>query len=105
MLTVNEAAVIVGMLKANSTYNPRAHPEKSLQRRNVVIEQMVKYSYLSNAEGDFYKAEPLGLHYKVISYNQGPAPYFVKNSGPSWLNGVKNTANLMAPPTIYILMA
>ncbi len=81
-LKVNEAAVLVGMLKANSTYNPRAHPEKALERRNVVINQMVKYSYITKAEGDFYKAEPLGLRYQVISYNRGPAPYFVEKLRP-----------------------
>ena len=81
-LKVNEAAAIVGMLKANTTYNPRTHPERALERRNVVIEQMVKYSYLTKAEGDFYKAEPLRVKYKVITYNQGPAPYFIEKLRP-----------------------
>ena len=84
-LKVNEAAVIVGMLKANTTYNPRTHPDRALKRRNVVIEQMVRYSYITKAEGDFYKAEPLGIKYKVISYNQGPAPYFVEKLRPQLL--------------------
>jgi penicillin-binding protein 1A len=81
-LTVTEAAVLVGMLKANSGYNPRVHPEESLNRRNTVIEQMVKYNYIDATSAEKYKKEPLGLHYRLISYNQGPAPYFMAKLKP-----------------------
>ncbi|MFV0520926.1 MAG: transglycosylase domain-containing protein [Mangrovibacterium sp.] len=76
-LTVDEAAVLVGMLKANNAYNPRKNPERSKERRNVVIGQMLKEGYLTPEESKFYQAQPLELKYKVISYNSGPAPYFL----------------------------
>lgn len=84
-LTVDEAAVLVGMLKANNRYNPRMNPELSKERRNVVINQMVKYDYLSRAEGEVFKAKPLGLRYRRISYNEGPAPYFMEMMKPELL--------------------
>ena len=77
-LTVDDAAILVGMLKANRSYNPRLHPQSSLERRNVVIGQMVKYNYLTEKEGKFYQSQPLSINYYKLSYNQGPAPYFVE---------------------------
>ena len=49
-LAVEEAAVLVGMLKANNYYNPRTHPERSEERRNIVINQMAANGYLSEEE-------------------------------------------------------
>ncbi|MGV8090306.1 MAG: penicillin-binding protein 1A [Mangrovibacterium sp.] len=89
-LTVDEAAVLVGMLKANNRYNPRLNPELSKERRNVVINQMVKYDYLSKAEGEVFKSKPLGLHYRRISYNEGPAPYFLELMRPELLRWCLN---------------
>lgn len=77
-LTVDEAAVLVGMLKANNAYNPRLFPERSKQRRNVVISLMVTNGYLSEEEGRKYMEKPLEIKYTRISYNEGPAPYFVE---------------------------
>lgn len=81
-LDVHEAAVLVGMLKANNYYNPRTHPERALGRRNVVIDQMVKYEYLTAEKATVYKKKPLGVKYRLISYNQGPAPYFLEKLKP-----------------------
>jgi penicillin-binding protein 1A len=81
-LDVHEAATLVGMLKANNSYNPRKNPERSLERRNVVIEQMQKHSYVSKAEAEMYKAEPLDLAYNLITYNEGPAPYLMEKIRP-----------------------
>ncbi|HEY5511688.1 MAG TPA: transglycosylase domain-containing protein [Prolixibacteraceae bacterium] len=75
-LTVPQAATLVGLLKANNAYNPRLYPEKSIQRRNIVIRQMQKYNHLSEAEAGRYCQEPLGLKYNYLVYNTGPAPYF-----------------------------
>ena len=77
-LTVDDAAILVGMLKANHSYNPRLHPNNSLERRNVVIGQMVKYKYITEKEGRFYQNQPLSINYYKLSYDQGPAPYFVE---------------------------
>ena len=84
-VSVDEAAVIVGMLKAPNSYNPRKHPDRAKERRNTVISQMVKYKYLSDVEGEMYKKEPLELKYSVINYSQGPAPYFTERLRPQLL--------------------
>lgn len=75
-LSVPEAATIVGMLKANYSYNPRLFPEKSTQRRNVVISQMNKYGYLTRDDMESYQKSPLVLDYKQQSHNDGIATYF-----------------------------
>jgi penicillin-binding protein 1A len=75
-LTVDESALLVGVLKANTTYNPRKHPEASRERRNVVLDQMVRNNYLTTAEGEKFKARPIGINYKKINYSEGIAPYF-----------------------------
>lgn len=92
-LNVDEAAVLVGMLKANNYYNPRTHPERSKGRRNVVIDQMVKNDYLTAEQGEKYKAQPLEIKYRVISYNQGPAPYFLEMLKPQLLKWCENNTN------------
>lgn len=74
-LKVEEAAVLVGMLKAISMYNPRINPEKSMQRRNVVFSQMVKYGKMTAEEFDELKQKPIKLDYKSVD-TEGPAIYF-----------------------------
>ena len=81
-LNIQEAATLVGMLKANNSYNPRKNPERSLERRNVVIEQMQKYNYISVGEAKMYKAEPMNLTYNLITFNEGPAPYLMEKLRP-----------------------
>ncbi len=85
-VTIPEAAVLVGMLKANHLYNPRLFPENSVQRRNVVIDQMVGQEYISPEEGKKSKVLPLNLRYSLITYNQGPAPYFLEYLRPALTN-------------------
>ncbi len=75
-IKIQEAATIIGMLKGNTLYNPVRNPERSLQRRNVVLNQMVKYGYLDAAVADSLKALPLALKYFKEGVNQGPATYF-----------------------------
>jgi len=81
-LKVHEAATLVGMLKANNSYNPRKNPERSLDRRNIVIDQMLKNNYISVGEAKLYKAEPMELSYNLITYNEGPAPYLMEKIRP-----------------------
>lgn len=76
LLTVNEAAVLVGMLKANTLFNPRRDPRRSQQRRNVVIDQMVKNNYIGKEEAERIKQEPIPLNYKKLDESTGIAPYF-----------------------------
>ncbi len=70
-----EAAVLVGMLKANTSYNPRLNPAKSLQRRNVVLEQMRKNKYLKDQQAADLKKLPLTLNYRRESTDDGLAPH------------------------------
>jgi len=84
-LTVDEAAVLVGMLKGNTIYNPRINPERSKERRNVVIFQMVKNDFLSETKGEAFMEKPLNIHYQKISYSEGPAPYFLEMLKPELL--------------------
>jgi penicillin-binding protein 1A len=75
-LKTEQAATLVGMLKATTSYNPRLHPKRALERRNVVMNQMVKYNFLEDAKATKLKKLPLGLKYNKISHHQGLAPYF-----------------------------
>ena len=75
-LTVEESAVLVGMLKATYGYNPRIFPEASLQRRNLVLGSMFGNEYLLETEKDSLVKLPLLLKYTQFDYNEGIAPYF-----------------------------
>ncbi|MEL6841867.1 MAG: penicillin-binding transpeptidase domain-containing protein, partial [Bacteroidota bacterium] len=75
-IKVQDAAAVVGMLKATTSYNPYRNPERATKRRNVVLSQMQKYEYLSEAEVDSLQALELKTDYRYVSSNQGPAPYF-----------------------------
>ncbi|NNE32961.1 MAG: penicillin-binding protein [Winogradskyella sp.] len=75
-LTINEAATLVGTLKANHYYNPRINTERCQQRRNVVLNQMQKYGYLNQDSLNIYRSEPVKLNYRSFSHDVGLAPYF-----------------------------
>jgi penicillin-binding protein 1A len=75
-LKIEEAAVLIGMLKATSYFNPRLQPERAIGRRNVVIGQLQKYEYINERAADSIANRPLKLNYNPITHNQGPAPYF-----------------------------
>jgi hypothetical protein len=74
-LTVTEAAMLIGMCKNPSYFNPVRKPERTLERRNVVLEQMVKAGYLTETEAAQGKAEPLGLNFKRVDHKEGIATY------------------------------
>lgn len=75
-LTVEESAVLVGMLKANTFYNPRINPANALNRRNIVIGQMERYGHLAPDEADSLCSLPLLLN-NGGSDGGGPADYFL----------------------------
>ena len=75
-LTVNEAATLVGLCKNPSYYNPVRYPERSRDRRNVVLGQMLKEGYLTQADYDKYSAEPMQLHFHIADHKDGLATYF-----------------------------
>lgn len=75
-LNVQEAAVLVGILKGITLYSPVRNPERSLLRRNTVINQMVKYGYLPDVQADSIKALPIKLDLRPQSHSAGLATYF-----------------------------
>jgi penicillin-binding protein 1A len=76
-LHLHESALLVGLLKGGSYYNPHRHPERALNRRNTVLEQMEKYGFLTEREADSVKKLPLGVVAPTLfTHNEGLAPYF-----------------------------
>jgi penicillin-binding protein 1A len=75
-LKVEECAMLVGMLKNSSFFNPLRYEERVQKRRNTVLSQMAKYEYVTEDEADSLKALPLGLDYQRVSHDEGMAPYF-----------------------------
>ena len=75
-LKVEESAVLVGLLKANTYFNPRLNPQNSLQRRNLVLTLMEKQNYLTKGELDSLRKIPLNLNYENMNAD-APAGYFV----------------------------
>jgi len=98
-LDINEAAMLVGMCKNPSLYNPVSHPERCEQRRNIVLDQMLKAGYLTTEQADSCKAMPLAVDYKPQDFKAGDATYLreflrqvlmakkpVRSQYPSWQN-------------------
>lgn len=86
-LRVEEAALLVGVLRAPTRYNPTKNPEKARNIRNTVLRQMVKYKVLKKSEYDLISEIPIDLQYKEENYEQGIAPYFraiVRNFLSRW---------------------
>jgi penicillin-binding protein 1A len=75
-LKIEEAAVLVGLLKAPTTYSPRFNPDKAFFRRNTVLSQMAKYGFISPETQDSLSQRPIELRYKVENHYDGPATYF-----------------------------
>lgn len=91
-LTIDESAVLVGMLKATSYFNPRTNPEVALQRRNTVLGQMYRNNYIDKPSYEKLGNLPLKLNYRKLDENAGLAPYFreiVKSYVRNWCQ--KNT--------------
>ena len=89
-LTADQAAVLVGMLKATTFYNPISHPENSLKRRNVVLENMLTHGNINRAQFDTLKAKPIDCsEFRPEENYDGQAKYFreaVKKYLDKWLD-------------------
>ena len=86
-LTVDQAAVLVGLLKATTYYNPRINPKNSMARRNVVLNNMLNHKDLDQLQYDSLKTKPINLDYSVENNYDGKAQYFreaVKNYLKEW---------------------
>ena len=75
-LTIAESATLIGLCKNPSLYNPVRHPERCRERRNVVLMQMLKAGYLTEAQYEQVSAEPLKLDFHVADHKDGIATYF-----------------------------
>ncbi|MDB5062503.1 MAG: transglycosylase, partial [Mucilaginibacter sp.] len=80
-----EAATLVGMLKATSTYNPITNPEKATERRNVALSQMQKYGYLSKADFATYSKMPLNLDLSYVE-RSGQEDSYIRRAVEKWLD-------------------
>lgn len=87
-LEVQESAMLIGMLKNSSLFNPLRRPEMVKNRRNVVLSQMKKNGYLNEAQKDSLQQLPLGIDYHPQSHREGLATYFrayLQRFMKSWL--------------------
>jgi penicillin-binding protein 1A len=94
-LSINESAMLVGMFKNSSLYNPRPkrNPIGTKNRRNVVLGQMAKYGYIKEALKDSLQKQPLGLNYSPESHREGIATYFrsyLRGFMKQWVNNPLN---------------
>lgn len=101
-LEVKESAMLVGMLQNSSLFNPVRRPERVLSRRNIVLDQMEKYGYLSSEVSDSLKQTPLDLRFTPEnSHSEGTATYF-RMYVQSWLkNWVKDHPKSTGEPIIF----
>ena len=86
-LNIQESAMLVGMLKNAALYNPNRRLELTEKRRNVVLSQMKKYSFVSDTLYDSLVKQPIILDFKKASHNEGLAPYFreyLRDKMKSW---------------------
>ena len=86
-LTADQAAVLVGLLKATTYYNPRINPQNSMNRRNVVLNNMLKHNHLTQEAYDTLKVKSVKLDFSVENNYDGQALYFreaVKNHLQKW---------------------
>ncbi|AUC82875.1 penicillin-binding protein 1A [Lacinutrix sp. Bg11-31] len=92
-LSIKEAAMLVGMFKNSSLYNPRRNPVGVKNRRNVVLSQMYKYNYITETEKDSLQKTELDLRYSPQSHRDGTATYF-REYLRSWMkNWTSDKAN------------
>lgn len=75
-LNIAESAMLIGLCKNPSFFNPVRFPDRARDRRNIVLGQMLKVGYLSKAEYDEYSAMPITLHFHRTDHKDGNATYF-----------------------------
>jgi penicillin-binding protein 1A len=75
-LSIDESALLVGILKGTTVFSPIKNPERAIKRRNVVLEQMEKYGFISEAQLTENTSKELNLQFQSPDHNQGSATYF-----------------------------
>lgn len=95
-LSIIQVATLVGMLKATYSYNPRLFPEKSQDRRNLVLQAMRNNGYITDEVKNDLTEKNLNLEYREFNYNAGIAPYFreeVRKKMLEWIGDQNNEGN------------
>ncbi|CAM1351850.1 transglycosylase domain-containing protein [Tenacibaculum crassostreae] len=94
-LNIEESTVLIGMLKANTYYNPRLHPKNALQRRNTVLQLMKSENYLSQKTADSLQKTPIALNYHNLDLNTsaGYFNYQVKKKATEIIKVVNESSN------------
>ncbi|WP_047244729.1 transglycosylase domain-containing protein [Maribacter thermophilus] len=100
-LSITQAATLVGMLKATYGYNPRIFPEKSMERRNLVLYAMLNNGFLTNAQWENLKNSKLNLDYRDYDYSSGTAPYFREQVRKQMLRWIQEQNKNGADLNIY----
>ena len=96
-LTIDESAILVGMLKNPSYYNPKRKPENALRRRSVVMNQMVKNEYITKEEYKILNEKPIDMsNFKRTIHYDGPAPYF-RAELQKWVRNLLENENITKP--------
>lgn len=96
-LSIDESAILVGMLKNPSLYNPVGKRDNALRRRSVVMNQMVKNGYLSKDEYKLLNEKPIDMsNFKRTNHYEGPAPYF-RAELRKWVTNLLKTENITKP--------
>ncbi|RZJ36054.1 MAG: PBP1A family penicillin-binding protein [Flavobacterium sp.] len=91
-LTVDESAMLVGMLNNPSLFNPIRRPEKTLQRRNVVLKQMERNGFITEVQKEAFQKQPIVLRFQPESHLEGTATYFreyLRDYMKSWVKDNK----------------
>lgn len=90
-LTIEQAAILVGMAKNPRIFNPKGHPENSLTRRNVVFQQMLRNELITQEEADSLSSLDLTIEFTRESHNDGLSTYFREFLRKYMKNWVKTT--------------
>lgn len=93
-LSIDESALLVGILKGTTVFSPIKNPERAIKRRNVVLEQMEKYGFISEAQLTENNSKELNLQFQSPDHNQGSATYFreyVRQEVTAWCKENKKT--------------
>ncbi|HOY38896.1 MAG: transglycosylase domain-containing protein [Bacteroidales bacterium] len=100
-LTIPQAAMLVGMAKNPSLYNPLRRPEETLKRRNVVLAQMKKYDFITKEQFDSLKNTGLGIKFQKVDHNIGSATYF-REFLRMWLTAEKPIESNYVDKRMYV---
>ena len=75
-MSVEEAALLIGMINAPTKYNPNRNPKLALERRNLVLNRMAGQKYITNDQAEACKRLPIATNFRKLDQNNGLGPYF-----------------------------